>query len=137
MNTNTHFFIISRSDLLRMSNVSGKSCRENQNTHCMFKNFFFFRKSRCLWDNAENFVEPDRLQTIIWRTRIIRWIPKATNTYSEYAIFILHSSNGCTNAPECHVIRILFLLLFLFFGDPMNLQNREKRGMAVLYYTME
>ena len=33
--------IISRSVLLRMRNVSDKSCRENQNTHFVFSNFFF------------------------------------------------------------------------------------------------
>jgi hypothetical protein len=34
--------IISRSILLRMTNVSDKSCRENQNAHFMLNNFFFF-----------------------------------------------------------------------------------------------
>jgi hypothetical protein len=33
------YSIISRSVLLRMRNVSGKSCRENQNTHFIFSNF--------------------------------------------------------------------------------------------------
>jgi len=33
------FMIISRSVLLRMRNVSGKSCRENQNTHFISSNF--------------------------------------------------------------------------------------------------
>ena len=34
------YFIISRSVLLRMRNVSDKSCRENLNTHFVFSNFF-------------------------------------------------------------------------------------------------
>jgi len=34
-------FIISRSVLLRMGNVSDKSCRENQNTHFVFSNYVF------------------------------------------------------------------------------------------------
>ena len=34
------FLIISRTFLLRMRNVSDKSCRENQNTHFMTINFF-------------------------------------------------------------------------------------------------
>ena len=34
------FLIISRSVLLRMRNVSDKSCRENQNTHFVCSNFF-------------------------------------------------------------------------------------------------
>ena len=33
--------MISLSVLLRMRNVSDKSCRENQNTHFIFNNFFF------------------------------------------------------------------------------------------------
>jgi len=33
--------IISRSVLLRMRNASDEICRENQNAHFMFKNFFF------------------------------------------------------------------------------------------------
>jgi hypothetical protein len=35
------FFIISHSVLLRMRNVSDKSCRENQNTHFVFNKCFF------------------------------------------------------------------------------------------------
>jgi len=34
------FLIISRSFLLRMKNVSDKSCRENQNINLMFSNCF-------------------------------------------------------------------------------------------------
>jgi hypothetical protein len=45
-------FIISRSVLLRMRNVSDKSCRENQNTHFVFGDFFFSRKACRLWDNV-------------------------------------------------------------------------------------
>ena len=41
MKTNIHFFIISRSDLIRKRNVSGKGCRGNQNTNFMFSNFFY------------------------------------------------------------------------------------------------
>jgi hypothetical protein len=35
------FLIVSQEILLRMGNVSDKTCRENQNTHFMFNNFFF------------------------------------------------------------------------------------------------
>ena len=34
------FLIISRSVILRVRNVSDKSCRENQNAHFMFNHFF-------------------------------------------------------------------------------------------------
>ena len=49
------FFIVSRSFLLRVRNISDKSSRENQNTHFVFSNFFFFRKSYRLWDNVDKY----------------------------------------------------------------------------------
>jgi len=33
-------------------------------------------------------VETGRLQVTIWRIRIACWIPKATNTHSEYVILV-------------------------------------------------
>jgi len=39
----TFFYHISM-NYLRMRNVSDKSCRENQNTHCMCSLTFFFSK---------------------------------------------------------------------------------------------
>ena len=49
------FFITSRSVFLRLRNVSDKSFREHQDTHFMFNNFFFFRKSCLLWDNLKKY----------------------------------------------------------------------------------
>jgi hypothetical protein len=46
------FMIISRAVLLRMRNISDKSCTENQNTFCVQESFFFFRKSCRLRDNG-------------------------------------------------------------------------------------
>jgi len=43
------FFIISCSSLLRMRNVSDKSCRE---THILYSVTFFFQKLYHLWDNV-------------------------------------------------------------------------------------
>jgi hypothetical protein len=37
---------------------------------------------------CKNAVEPDRLQMTMWRMRIACWIPKDTNTHSEYVILI-------------------------------------------------
>jgi len=59
----------------------------------------------------KNIVWPDMPQMTIWRTRIACWIPKATDTYSEYVILLVfHCNNGCTNAPQRNVIRTLDLL---------------------------
>jgi hypothetical protein len=39
----------------------------------------------------KNIAEPGRPQLTIWRNRIACWIPKATNTHSEYVILIAFS----------------------------------------------
>jgi hypothetical protein len=39
----------------KMRNVSSESCTENQNTHFMFNNIFFFRKLCNLWVNMEKY----------------------------------------------------------------------------------
>ena len=49
----------------------------------------------------------------IWRMSVAGWIPKATNTYSEYSILIFNCNSGCTNAPQCYVIRTLAVLLIM------------------------
>jgi len=36
----------------------------------------------------KNFVERGRAQMAIWRMRIACWIPKATDTHTEYVILI-------------------------------------------------
>jgi len=56
--------ITSRSILLRMRNVSDKSCRENQNTRSEFNNFFPENLAvyEIMW---KNIVEPDRWQMTI------------------------------------------------------------------------
>ena len=43
------FSILSRSFLLRMKNISDKSCRETPNTHFTFNNFFFF-ENRAIYE---------------------------------------------------------------------------------------
>ena len=101
--------IISPSFLHRMRNVSDKSCRESQNIHFKFNNFFF----NCvvyeiMWKNT---VEPGRPQMKYGahthahthaharahacthaRTLSLSlsagWIPTSINTHSEYVILI-------------------------------------------------
>jgi len=38
-----------------------------------------------MWKNT---VERSKPQMIIWRKRIARWIPRATNTHTEYVMLI-------------------------------------------------
>ena len=63
------FLVIARRSLLRMGNVSGKSCRENQNTH--FFGSVIFVENRLVYEIMwKNIVEPYRPQMTIWRIRI-------------------------------------------------------------------
>ena len=69
------FLIISRSVLLRMRNVSDKSCRGTK-THILYSVTF---SEEIMW---KNMVEPNRPQMAIRRMRFACWIAKATHTHS-------------------------------------------------------
>ena len=78
---------MSRSFLLRMENILDKICRENQITHFISSNFyFFFFANRTFYEIMwKNCVERGRPQMKIWRMRIACWIPKVTNTHTQVA----------------------------------------------------
>jgi len=89
MKTNIIFFIISRSVLPRMRNVSEKFVEEIKTHNLCSITFFFFSENRALYEIMwKNIVEPDKPRMIIWRVRIARWITKATDTHSAYVILI-------------------------------------------------
>ena len=116
----------SRWILLRMRNISNKSCRENQNTHFMTSNIF--SENRAVYEiMSKNMVELDRPKMTIWR-HVACWISKATRAQAyarvpepthhtskhAYAcarahrqnmkyVLLLHSNNGFVNAPHCYV----------------------------------
>jgi hypothetical protein len=59
------FLTISRSVLLRMKNISGKSCRGIQNTHFVFSKFIFFENITVYEIMWKSMVQPDLLQMTI------------------------------------------------------------------------
>ena len=60
---------------------------EKFKTHILYPITFF--ENRVIYEIMwKNIVEPDRPQMTIWRMRISRCIPKATDTHSEYARLI-------------------------------------------------
>jgi hypothetical protein len=76
-------FITSRSIILKIRNVSDKSCRENQNTHFVFSKLF--SKYRVVYEIMwENIVERGTTQMTIWRMRIECCISKAININPGY-----------------------------------------------------
>ena len=60
------FVIVSRPFLLRMRKISGRNCRENQNTHFIFSNPFFFFENRPVYEIMwKNIVQPERPQMTV------------------------------------------------------------------------
>ena len=80
--------LISRWILLEWEMFQRKGCRENQDTHFMFKNVF--HKTCRLWDNVEKYgrSRQARDDNTILCMGIACWIPTATNTHFEYVILI-------------------------------------------------
>jgi hypothetical protein len=65
-----------------------QNCRENQNTHSMFKKLLFFENRAVCEIMWKNNVEPNGPQMIKCR-KFLEWlIPKISNTHSEYVTFI-------------------------------------------------
>ena len=68
---------------------------------------------KIMWENT---VEPGRSRMTVWRMRIGRWIPKATNTLSEYVIIVallqqwLHARLSvalCVHCPSFSIIGLI------------------------------
>jgi hypothetical protein len=69
-------------------NVSDKSYRQNQNTFCVL---CFLIENRAVYEIMwKNIVQSVQVvdESIIRRMHIAYWIPKATNTHSEYVILV-------------------------------------------------
>jgi hypothetical protein len=73
-----------------MRNFLDKRCRENTNfifyIFLYSVTFFFFENLAVYEITWKNIVQLSRPQTMRLRMRIARWIPKSTDTPSEYVI---------------------------------------------------
>jgi len=66
---------------------------ENIKTHISFRIIFFNRAVyEIMWINI---VQPSKPQMTVRRMRIACWIPKATNTHSDYVILIAFPVQQC------------------------------------------
>jgi hypothetical protein len=110
--SHVHIMIISRSVLLRMKNSADKCCRWNKNPCFIFNNFFFFENHAVYEILCKNISESNMPQMTIWRVRITCWIPKSTNTHSEYVKLIdcplQHWLHERASALRCTCIACLF-----------------------------
>jgi hypothetical protein len=80
--------MICRWILPTMRNVSGKRCRENENT--IYVQRIFFRKSYGMCDNVEEYgrARHARGDKVIRRMCFACWVTKATDTHSGHEICI-------------------------------------------------
>jgi hypothetical protein len=81
------FSFISRSFLLRMR-TAGDKFVEQIYIQILCSDFFFPENPASCEIMCKNTVVPGRPQLIIWFMCISGWVPKATNTQSEYATLI-------------------------------------------------
>ena len=87
------FLIISRSVLIRMRNVAEEIVQKFK-THLLCS--ISPPENRAVYEiMGTNIVVPKRAQMTIWRMRISRWIPKATDTHSEYVILTAFPQQQC------------------------------------------
>jgi len=115
---------VTRWNLIRMRNVSDKSCAESQNTH--FSSVFFFFGYLSIYDIMwKIIVEPDRPQTMIRRMRITYWITKVNHTLKICNYYWFSTAKMVTRTRLIvNVIQSLpILFCFLLFSDVHMLWN--------------
>jgi hypothetical protein len=100
---------------LRMRYVSGKTCRENQNTRFVFSSFF--EKPCLLWDNVGKYGQATD-GSIIRRMRIACRMTKSTDTQSECVILLVFRANsGYANVAQCYVHTYVTCLVQIWWRD--------------------
>jgi hypothetical protein len=113
--------------LLRIGNVSDVRCRETQNTNFMLH--FLFRKWCHLWDNVEKHCTARQATdcNIIRRVLFACWIPKATDTRSEYVILIAYPRKLCLRegASLLGFTYIACRVYFCLYGLSQTVQSYE------------
>jgi hypothetical protein len=100
--------IISRWILLIMTNVSDKSCRENQNINFVIKTFPPPPRKSCrLWQNIEEYGRARQAtdDNIIRRMRFACWIATATDTNTKNMKYLLlfDGKNGYAKVRQRYV----------------------------------
>jgi hypothetical protein len=115
------FMTISRWILLRMRNVSNKSCRENQNTHSMVNNWF--RKSCRLWDyvqkygRAKHATEDNIIRRLRFVCRITGYYNHTFRICNTYSFF--YGNSGFANTLQCYI----YTYISCFLVSWTNLRN--------------
>jgi hypothetical protein len=96
-----------------MWHVLDEICREYQNTNFISEYLYF--ENSAVYEIMWRILYSRQTPITIWRMRISCWIPKATDTNSQYVQLTAFHYNSCTNAPPCYVLSTLAVLLVLSF----------------------
>jgi hypothetical protein len=99
-----------------MRNVTGKVA-EKIRTHALCSILPTTPQNYAIYEIMQkNNARLNRLQMKIQCMNIACWIPKATNTHSEYVILIVFPCNNCCmNVPQYYVIGTLPILFNIAF----------------------
>jgi len=83
------------------------------------------RKYCCLCRDVQKYAIDRQVEDSnkIRRMRLACWMPKATDTHSEYVILSSHGKNGCTDTPQCYVHRYISCLVKLYSHLCLGLLN--------------
>jgi hypothetical protein len=109
MKTNIHFW--SRSVVVRMKNVSDKSCRENQNTHLCSVTYFW--KSCHLWDGQATHYSMVHVHCML-DTKVYKHTYWICNTYC-FSTATLVARTHLSITLHIHCLSFFFFLFFSFF----------------------
>ena len=81
-------------------------------------NKFFVQENRAVYEIMwKNLVERGRQQVTIWRMRIAFWIPKATNTHSQYVILIAFPPQQWLH-DRASILRYTYTACLVIQGGP-------------------
>ena len=84
-------------------------------------------KNRAVYEIIwKNIVQPDRPQVAIWRLRISCWIPKATNTHSQYVTY-------CSSTTKMVARTLVFITLYVHFNLTIIIPMCLKTGYNELH----
>ena len=89
---------------------------EKIKTHVLCSITFFFESHTVCTITWKNVVRPARAQITIWRLRVACWKPKATNTHSEYIIFIAFAAAKMVSRKRLSVRLIRELLSYYYMA---------------------
>ena len=123
------FLIISHSVILRMRNDSYKISRKNEKFYAQY-----LPEIRAVYEIMwKDIVERCRPQMTIWCMRFACWIPKATNTHSQYVILIAFPLQQWLH-QRVSMFRYKYIACLVTFNNTKVILSLEARTSAIIEF---